>query len=393
METDTGYSNVTDSISSTRNQVTNYGPNDTMDYTYGLHPNYDYGIDYYYYGSYDYDYSSHLYEIFEFEIPIYGYIWPLLVIFTTCCNILVIASFLRKRMRNATNLILVFIAVSDSLTGLVTLPATFHIFSKENYVLTKEWCDVSMITRLYISRAFHTISIWETLLLGAYRFIQIRKPEMARKLCTVPKTLTFVLLLYVLSFMLHVYHAFDIKAADGLCQWAIREPCGWTCGYIWLTLLLCHVLPSLILVALAINMVRTLKQITKHRHVDKRPQYQRNITVVVILVVVIFLVPELPYGLFYLTTVSLRHAGKRIFQLRTNRLIHCIYELLLVLSFHLNFWVYCVMIKSFRSCIKNVLRFLTCRPVNFERLEGEASSSTAGGLELVGMTTTDTEQI
>lgn len=345
-----------------------------------------------YYGYDDYEYVDHIYHIFDFEVPIYGYIWPALVIFTTCCNGLVIGSFLRKRMRNATNLILVFIAVSDSLTGLVTLPATFHIYTEGNFILTKDWCETAMITRLYISRAFHTVSVLETLLLGVYRFLQIRYPDKARTCCTVPRTVFALVLIYLFSFSLHVYHAFDIKAAFGMCQWTIKEPCGWTCVYIWLTLLLCHLLPSLILVILAINMVKAVNDVTRQSQVNKRQQNQRNITIVVILIVVIFLVPELPYGIFYLITVSLRHAGKRIFPLQTNRLIHCIYEILLMISFHLNFWVYCVMIRSFRSCIKSLLRFVMCRPVDFERLEGEATSSNPGGLELVGIrTSADTD--
>ncbi|XP_045163028.1 sex peptide receptor-like [Mercenaria mercenaria] len=382
-----------------------FGPhNDTYNYTShvndsegpraGHSEHYDYDDNYY---SYDeYYYYDHLYEIFDFEIPILGYIWPVLVIFTTCCNCLVIGGFLRKRMRNATNLILVFIAVSDSLTGLVTLPATFHIFTKENFVLTKDWCNAAMITRLYISRAFHTVSVWETLLLGVHRFLQVRYPNLAKKFCTVPKTLAAILMIYILSFALHIYHAFDIKAVNGMCEWSIQEPCGWTCAYIWLTMLLCHLLPSFALAVLAIKMVRTLKEFghesSVYNRADKRSQNQRNVTLVVIFVVVIFLVPELPYGIFYLITVSLRHAGKRIFPLRTNRLIHCIYEVLLVVSFHLNFWVYCIIIRSFRSCIKSLLRLVTCRPADFERLEGEVTSSSGGGLELVGMTTeTDTE--
>ncbi|XP_060567704.1 sex peptide receptor-like [Ruditapes philippinarum] len=374
-----------------------YNVTSNMNDSHGAHVYYDENYDEFYDGNYEYVYDDHLYEIFNFELPIYGYVWPVIVLFTTCCNLIVIGGFLRKRMRNATNLILVFIAVSDSLTGLVTLPATFHIFTNENFALTKDWCNVAMITRLYISRAFHTISVWETLLLAFHRFLQIRHPNLGKKVCTMPKTLFVILVIYIASFGLHIFHAFDIKAEEGFCQWSIREPCGWACVYMWFSLLLSHILPSLALVGLAVIMIRTLNTFKRESIVSnrsgRRKQTQRNVTIVVILIVVIFLVPELPYGIFYLMTVSLNHSGKRIFPLRTNRLIHCVYELFLIVSFHLNFWVYCIMIRNFRSCIKSLLRLVTCRPANFERLEGEVTSSSGGGLELAGMTTgTDTDQ-
>ncbi|XP_045163050.2 sex peptide receptor-like [Mercenaria mercenaria] len=403
MGTGTGHTVGIGSVISTTDFYDVMQRDDAYNHTSHLNDSYGDHVGYYgdydpYYGYDEYYYYDHLYEIFDFEIPIYGYIWPILVIFTMCCNCIVIGGFLRKRMRNATNLILVFIAVSDSLTGLVTLPATFHIFTKENFVLTKDWCNAAMITRLYISRAFHTVSVWETLLLGVHRFLQVRYPNLAKKFCTVPKTLAAILMIYILSFALHIFHAFDIKAVNGLCEWNIQEPCGWACVYIWLSMLLCHLLPSLALIVLAIKMVRTLKEFEQescvHNRAGRRRQKQRSLTLIVLLVVVIFLVPELPYGIFYFITVSLRHAGKRILPLRTNRLIHCIYEILLVVSFHLNFWVYCIIIRSFRSCIKSLLRLVTCRPADFERLEGETTSSSGGDLELVGMTTeTDKEQI
>lgn len=176
-----------------------------------------------------------------------------------------------------------------------------------------------------------------------------------------------------------------------MCQWTIEDPCGWTCVYIWCTLILNHLLPCFALVFLAFSMIRSLNNIKlqfghTNNRADQRRRNHRNITLVVLLVVVIFLVPELPYGIFYLITVSLRHAGKRIFPLETNRIIHCIYELLLMVSFHLNFWVYCIMIKRFRACIKGVLRLVTCRPADFERLENDMTSSSGKELELVGIT-------
>ncbi|KAH3827435.1 hypothetical protein DPMN_129372 [Dreissena polymorpha] len=129
--------------------------------------------------SFDDYYHEHVNSIFE--IVIYGYILPVLVIISSLCNCLVIGGFLRKHIRTSANIILVLIAISDSLTGLVTLPATFYVYSREQMLLSKDWCNATMITRLYIARAFHTISVWETVLLWFQRFLHVRHPAVANR--------------------------------------------------------------------------------------------------------------------------------------------------------------------------------------------------------------------
>lgn len=333
----------------------------------------------------DYRHTSHYYQIFPFEIPLYGYVWPVIVIFMSCCNLLVIGAFLRKHMRNATNVVLVSIAISDSLTGLVTLPASVHIFVQANENLTAEWCNGAMISRLYISRAFHTVSVWQTLLLAVQRFCQVRYPLHAAKYCNLRNTVMAIIVIYVLPFVLHVFHAFDIKTSHGYCRWNIPYPCGWTCVYIWCALIFGHLLPSLALIITAVLMVRSIRGLVasnmEPESSTRKQEDKKVVTVVVILIVTIFLIPELPYGLFYLITLFLTHSNRRIFPLETNRIIHGVYEVLLVVSFHLNFWVYCVMYRHFRRWIKGLFRVVTCKH------HDERSVSLDNDIELGNITT------
>jgi len=360
---------------------------------YSDHYLYDY-FDLANYGDYTHpEYDDHYYEIFDFEAVIYGYLWPIIVIFTACCNLLVIGGFLRERMRNPTTLILVFIAVSDSLTGLVTLPATFYVFTDQRSFLSANWCNVTMITRLYISRAFHTASIWQTVLLAAHRMLQVRYPGLAEKICTTRKTLAAVAGIYVFSFLLHVFHAFDIKADQGMCQWELKKPCGWACVYIWASLILVHVIPSILLSGLALRMWRSLSTIN-HNSPDtttrRTRQQSRKITLVVIAIVVIFLIPELPFGIFYLMTMIFKHTKNNILPLRTNRILHATYEVALVVSFHLNFWVYCVLYRDFRACLIKVLKRFPCRFLSSSHSQDETMSSSGRDQELIGMTSETT---
>ena len=52
----------------------------------------------------------------------------------------------------------------------------------------------------------------------------------------------------------------------------------------------------------------------------KKTELFRMHTKTVVAIAVIFLVPELPYGLYYLVTVSLGHSEKAILPLKVNRL-------------------------------------------------------------------------
>ena len=300
-------------------------------------------------------------------------------------------------MRNATNILLVSIAVSDSLTGLVTLPATIHVFSESHFALSKGWCEATMLTRLFVSRAFHTASVWQTLILAFYRYFQLRDPVKAQQWITMPKSLILIAISYVMSFVLHIYHLVDVKIHMRMCHWIVEEPCVGTCIYIWCALLFGHILLSCLLVALTIGMVRRLRRFDENGRSEakglksrKKTEQFRMLTKTVVAIVVIFLVPELPDGLFYLVTVSLGHSDRAILPLKVNRLVHCIYEMMMVLSFHLNFWVYCLLIRNFRSCIKRFIQLITCRVVSFKRLD-DSTTTSSNGVELHAMTSVITE--
>lgn len=124
----------------------------------------------------------------------------------------------------------------------------------------------------------------------------------------------------------------------------------------------------------------------------KKAEQFRTLTKTVIAIVIIFLVPELPYGFFYLLTVSLGHSEKAILPLKVNRLVHCLYEILQVLSFHLNFWVYCLLIRHFRSCIKRFIQLITCRVVSFKSLDERTTTTSSEAVELRAITT-ETDEI
>ena len=321
--------------------------------------------DYYdrlYYANYNIKDHYYYYRFFDFERPMYLYAWEFLVILTTIANILVMLVLSRRSMRNATHAILIAIAVSDSLTGLVTLPAYIYAFTHaevRDLKLTEGWCEAFMISRLFISKSFHTMSIWFTVCLVFQRFISVTRPFKAQTLFTMPKTLMMIAVVAVLSPVMHVYHLTNKKASDFKCAWTLKYPCTTDCAYLWISIFLVHLIPCVLLVIFTALMIVLMCRaedkmqesnlITNQKILKRRAAQNRRISIIVIIVVVIFLVPEVPYAVFFLISVSLKHAGENLLPLEQNRAFHLAYEVLLVLNFHANFWVYTIMNRKFRS--------------------------------------------
>lgn len=333
---------------------------------------------YYYNDSYDgtppeYEHKILLYQAFDFERPIYLFLWEILVIFTTIFNVVVMIVLLRKKMRSVIHMVLVAIAISDSMTGLVTLPTYIYTYSQydegkmgslDAYELDKHWCEAFMISKFFLSKWFHNISIWLTLFLGAQRCASVIFPFKTQRLFTMQNTFSFIGIISILSPVLHIYHLIYLKADTqlGFCHWTLEND--WALVYLWATLLLMHLIPSILLVVLTALMICRLRSSTSQVSrkessksvVDRRHDWNRRMTVIVSTIVIVFLIPEIPYGIFLLCTVIQVHSKEEIMPLNVNRAFHAGYEILLVLSFHANFWIYTVLNKRFRSELKKILR-------------------------------------
>ena len=324
------------------------------------------------YGSYplDYEYKTFSYEGFDFERPVYTFIWEILVIFTTIFNIVVIVVLLRKRMRNVIHMVLVAIAISDSMTGLVTLPTYIYTYSRyksgdqnnrDAYILDKDWCNAFMISKFFLSKWFHNVSIWLTLFLCFQRFVSIQFPFKTQRLFTMRSTLKLVVGIFVLSPVLHIFHVIHRKAdvKYGLCLWEFESE--WSIVQLWVVLVLMYLIPCILLVVMTALMVYRLSTPLskimgsdggKNSTMERRQKRNRRVSIIVSAIVIAFLIPEVPYGIFLLITLTKIHSGNNIMPLIVNRGFHAGYEMLLVLSFHANFWIYTVLNKRFRSELK-----------------------------------------
>lgn len=343
----------------------------------------------------DYYEDEAIYEGFHFETPLYLYVWPLLVFITVLANIIIIMILLQKKMRNTTNIALAAIAITDSLTGLVTLPTYIMVYSKfkpaETYdyplhememefngsynfvyndstnpglsddnvypaplsafLMTPNLCEWFMISKFFLSQSFHTMSIWLTVYLGIQRYCYVKFPFLSLRLFTVKKTVIACVGIAILAPVLHIYHVFNRKHTDhGMCEWKREEECGVGCAYLWISLFAKQLLPCLVLVIVTVTFVAGLVRGNKTLQdtiSPRRAEINRRISFIVLMVMIFFIIPELPYAVFLSYVAVSGHIGKPM-DLETNRLSHAIYEVLMLISFHSIFWILTIFNKRFR---------------------------------------------
>lgn len=361
-----------------------YDENSTVEYdNSSFYDDYYYDDEYYYY--------ENALTVYNFEIFVLGYLRLALVILTTLANVFVVCYFLKSQNRGkATSLLFVSIAISDTITGLILLPNSIYIYGLDNSDLvdnskdlTEEWCRAYMYMRLYFSRVLHTISIWQTVLLGIQRYMCVCHPFFSGRICTFGKTFMAIIVIYVLAFVLHIYQLIDNKVQHNACAWKLEDPCTISCVYVWFCIALMHFIPCTMLAYLT---SKTLKGLNKARKrisgmgpgvPSQRSTRDRIITITATLVVIVFLIPELPYCVYRLAFVIKKHILDPFTTLE-NHVFLSAYEITLIVSFHCNFWIYCVMMRDFRLAL---VRLTTCGLIKrgMKRLRTFSRSSRSSG--------------
>ena len=126
-------------------------------------------------------------DVNRFTVPINGGLVPSLVFLTVITNTLVCAVLLRKNMRTPTNTLLVAMAVSDTLTGIWSVPFFVHLYTLRGYVnpLGYWWCRFYYWMTDYLPTVFHTASVWLTVALATERYLQVCHMLLAKNICTI----------------------------------------------------------------------------------------------------------------------------------------------------------------------------------------------------------------
>lgn len=346
------------------------------------------------------------YDVYFFERPFYLVTWTILVFLVTFVNVLVVTALSTKGMRTPTNMILTFIAIADLLTGLITLPSYFVVYelflrqsnensynktatiqrldhtyannsflscknesnfsfvlstddefkSQNKFVLTKDLCRFLLISKFFLSRFFHTVSIFLTLFLAIQRFISVAFPVGYKLHMTMKRTAIVCISIVLLSPIIHIFYLSEIMAPlNEVCAWQMYG-CSTGCAYLWFIIFIRHLIPCFALSLFTVFFLRKLREShSASITLDKRRANEnRRITTIVLSIVAIFLVPEVPYGIFLLVSVVKAHKHLTL-GLTANRVIPVVYDFLQVLLFHSIFCICTIFNTRFRNVLRKVL--------------------------------------
>ncbi|CAF0752811.1 unnamed protein product [Rotaria sp. Silwood1] len=315
-----------------------------------------------------------------YYVILQGVCAPLIIIISTVLNSLITVVLLQKQLRSPTNILLLAIALYDTLTGLFPFPTYIYLF-------TFKKCDDYMpynygwfhrINSEVLPFTFHTCSIWVTVVLAIQRYIYVCHSEKAKQWCTVRMALKAVACVNVLALIVAIpmfvegtFHPIAVhslkdpnKIFNGFrVRDYSKDPRFSTLYSVYSVLraLLINVGPCTILVILNAILVERMKEakqnrdrLMRKRSHEARAQEQTSVTLMLVIVVTIFLIVEIPMAL-HLIISGLLSLLKSDFLSTFLRLSAQLLNFAVLLSYPINFFIYCRMSRAFREAFTELV--------------------------------------
>lgn len=120
--------------------------------------------------------ARQLSEFSDWYRQYHGYLAVIVCVFGIIANVLNIIVLTRRNMITATNCILTGLAVSDGLTMAAYLPFAMHFYVLYGSELTPERNNYTAACFMLLYACFsvfiHTVSIWLTVVLAVFRYVQ-----------------------------------------------------------------------------------------------------------------------------------------------------------------------------------------------------------------------------
>lgn len=319
-------------------------------------------------------------------VPLMGYVYPALALLTILTNAVIVTVFVRK-MRTPTSVILVALALSDTLACACRLPSTIFLYTLQNYKtpVPFAWCLYHhyMVSDLYL--VARTSSNWITVFLGLQRYVVVRFPFKARKICSQRNSVIVCLAACVIAVIVHLNHfmMFEVYPVPVMpkdnttdstgCNKRIPdfyiEAVGGTVDnvktaltvYYTVSGVFSRILPCLILLISTVLLVRELRKGRKslimnesENKLSSKRTKQLNQFVVAILV--IFLLSELHDAVAFAIYVCELSTDQphSLLSARNDAIWDMVGAVISLVGFQCNFWIYLLMSAQFRSSLKNL---------------------------------------
>lgn len=319
----------------------------------------------------------------KYAVPVYGYLSPVVICITAVTNILVLFVLCKKHMRSPTNTILAGIAISDMLLGLVLLPFFIYFFGLghyEEYVLY-QWCIGYFYVYMPFGEMFHTVSIWQTLLLTVQRYLLVHYTVQAKRWLSIPNIKRIIVVLYIIAMFAHAMNFFHVDIQPSTLpsklhrnkivigcnllykSWYEENQKIYDSMYFWFRVIFINLIPCAILILLNSLLFSTLRSANYRRKQmmgAKTSDYSNRITFMLVIVVGLFILVEIPVAVDMIIVIIQFTWELQIYKGETNNIVPIMTNFFIFVNAPLNFFIYCGMSRKFRETFKSTF---TCKPI------------------------------
>ncbi|CAG5119373.1 unnamed protein product [Candidula unifasciata] len=318
-----------------------------------------------------------------YSIPLQGYLSPVLVFLTIINNTLVCIVLLKPHMRSPTNAILIAMALSDMFTGLFPVPVFLYFYATERYRewVPYDWCFAVEIFRVYIPTIFHTTSIWLTMALAFQRYIYVCHSFKARTWCTIKNVIIGAITILALATLSQFTCFFEfyfvetyrpsILVPNKTVSACVKEMRPWVSSnvnlyyniYFGVRVVFIHLIPCVSLVVMNALLIHAMKKaqqrrmqlLRQNKKSESRKLKESNCTTLMLVAVVgLFLLVEFPLGLVMVFLILDKSFQIVIIEEATVEVASLFANFFILLSYPLNFFIYCGMSKQFRETFKRL---------------------------------------
>ncbi|XP_050406962.2 sex peptide receptor [Patella vulgata] len=293
-------------------------------------------------------------------------------------NVLFLIVLQRKEMRSVTSFVLSAIAVADLLRALISVPVSLYICVPYFKSYTPyHWCVYLKMPFFTVTRMLNTSSVWLTLYLGVLRYISVCHPMKAKLWCRYKIVIRVVTIIFVISLVLFVTDFFMTKITP-VVSWNDEEKgnvslCLADLMDMWhnyfytqiiLKIIFVQIIPCVGLLLITCKLVYTIKSAAKSREAmsqqfSSRKNESRQSTLLLIVILIAFLIFEIPHTIFQVFTLLTIYETSHLFDFLLSYLniFDTILIQILFITSTFNFCIYCTMGTKFRLTLRKILFF------------------------------------
>ena len=303
---------------------------------------------------------------------VHGYLSMCVCLFGMLANLANIIVLTRKNMKSSTNIILTWLAVADLLTMIDYFPFVLHFYILKDpslqfpFTYGYGWV-IFLAFHASFSIVCHTIAIWLTIELAIFRFIYIWFPTKGGIYCNQAKAKKAVLCAIIYTITICVPNYLSNTIVDVSClsgkplkstAYTLDERHEGPLKVIgkvnyWIQAFLVKLIPCFMLTILTLLLIVAMHRAHKRRMAlknqgrkaesDKHGEHNRT-TFMLLTVVVLFLITEMPQGIFTIMVSSVEG-----FQAQYYEPLGDLFDVVALCNNSVNFVLYCSMSTQFRK--------------------------------------------